>query len=35
MNARVCLLFYPAKDKASAKTLFKALLGVQPYVDEP
>jgi predicted enzyme related to lactoylglutathione lyase len=29
------LLVYPAKDIASAKTLFKALLGVEPYVDGP
>jgi predicted enzyme related to lactoylglutathione lyase len=29
------LLVYPAKDMASAKTLFKALLGVEPYVDGP
>jgi predicted enzyme related to lactoylglutathione lyase len=29
------LLVYPAKDIASAKTLFKALLGVEPYADAP
>jgi predicted enzyme related to lactoylglutathione lyase len=33
MNGRMSLLVYPAKDMASAKTLFKALLGVEPYAD--
>ena len=33
MNGRMSLLVYPAKDLASAKTLFKALLGVEPYAD--
>ena len=35
MNGRMRLLVYPAKDTASAKTLFKALLGVEPYIDGP
>ncbi len=35
MNGRLSLLVYPAKDMASAKTLFKALLGVEPYADAP
>ncbi|MGA8921944.1 MAG: VOC family protein [Candidatus Dormiibacterota bacterium] len=35
MNGRMSLLVYPAKDMASAKTLFKALLGVEPYADAP
>jgi predicted enzyme related to lactoylglutathione lyase len=33
MNGRMSLLVYPAKDMASATTLFKALLGVEPYAD--
>jgi hypothetical protein len=32
MNGLMSLLVYPAKDMASAKTLFKALLGIEPYV---
>jgi predicted enzyme related to lactoylglutathione lyase len=35
MNGRMSLLVYPTKDMASAKTLFKALLGVDPYADAP
>jgi predicted enzyme related to lactoylglutathione lyase len=35
MNGHMSLLVYPAKDMASAKTLFKALLGVDPYADAP
>ena len=35
MNGHMRLLVYPAKDIASAKTLFKALLGVEPYADAP
>lgn len=35
MSGRMSLLVYPAKDIASAKTLFKALLGVEPYIDGP
>jgi predicted enzyme related to lactoylglutathione lyase len=33
MNGRMTLLVYPAKDMAKAKALFRALLGVDPYVD--
>ena len=35
MNGHMRVLVYPAKDIASAKTLFKALLGVEPYADAP
>ena len=35
MNGHMRVLVYPAKDMASAKTLFKALLGVEPYIDGP
>jgi predicted enzyme related to lactoylglutathione lyase len=33
MNERMRLLVYPAKDMAAATTLFKALLGVEPYIE--
>jgi len=35
MNGHLSLIVYPTKDMASAKTLFKALLGVEPYADMP
>ncbi len=35
MNQGVRLLVYPVKDIAQAKTLYSALLGVEPYADAP
>ncbi|MBV2352928.1 glyoxalase [Streptomyces sp. J2-1] len=35
MTAGVQTIIYPVHDKDSAKSLFTALLGVEPYVDEP
>lgn len=35
MNKGMCLLVYPAKDMESAKKMFQAVLGVEPYVDAP
>lgn len=35
MTRGMCLLVYPAKDVAAAKTLFEAVLGTEPYVDSP
>jgi len=35
MNQGVKTIIYPAKDMARAKALFRALLGVEPYSDQP
>ncbi|MFE7894888.1 VOC family protein [Streptomyces sp. NPDC057412] len=35
MTAGARTIIYPVKDLASAKAVFGALLGVEPYVDEP
>jgi predicted enzyme related to lactoylglutathione lyase len=35
MNQGVRTIIYPVKDVARAKTLFRKLLGVEPYVDQP
>ncbi|MFF8864072.1 VOC family protein [Streptomyces sp. NPDC015139] len=35
MTAGVQTIIYPVKDLERAKPLFAALLGVEPYVDEP
>ncbi|MET8613288.1 VOC family protein [Streptomyces misionensis] len=35
MTAGVRTIVYPVKDAARAKALFSALLGVEPYADEP
>ncbi|MER5600249.1 VOC family protein [Streptomyces sp. NPDC002265] len=35
MTAGVKTIIYPVKDLAQAKTMFSALLGVEPYADEP
>ncbi|MET8130804.1 MULTISPECIES: VOC family protein [unclassified Streptomyces] len=35
MTTGVKTIIYPVKDIAKAKALFTALLGVEPYVDEP
>lgn len=35
MTAGVKTIIYPVKDIAKAKALFTALLGVEPYADEP
>ena len=35
MKQGMCLLVYPAKDIDAAKTLFQAILGVDPYVESP
>ncbi|MEW2163620.1 VOC family protein [Streptomyces sp. NPDC007084] len=35
MTAGLKTVIYPVKDIAKAKALFTALLGVEPYVDEP
>src|SRR4051812_39940715 len=35
MTAGVNTIIYPVKDIARAKALFSALLGVEPYADEP
>ncbi|CAK7283034.1 Pyruvate dehydrogenase E1 component [Streptomyces misionensis JCM 4497] len=35
LTAGVRTIVYPVKDAARAKALFSALLGVEPYADEP
>ncbi|MFF5015256.1 VOC family protein [Streptomyces sp. NPDC001165] len=35
MTAGIQTIIYPVKDKDSAKALFTALLGVEPYADQP
>lgn len=35
MNQGVRSIIYPVKDMARAKTLFRTLLGVEPYSDDP
>jgi len=35
MNQGVKTILYPAKDMARAKKLFRSLLGVEPYADQP
>ncbi len=35
MNKGIKTIIYPAKDVAQAKTLFRKLLGVEPYADQP
>ncbi|MFF7125361.1 MULTISPECIES: VOC family protein [unclassified Streptomyces] len=35
MTAGLQTIIYPVKDKDRSKALFTALLGVEPYVDEP
>ncbi len=35
MNQGVRTIIYPVKDMARAKTLFRTLLGVEPYADSP
>ena len=35
MNQGVGTIIYPVKDVAQAKTLFRKMLGVEPYVDQP
>lgn len=35
MNQTMGLLVYPVSDAARTKLLFGALLGAEPYVDEP
>src|SRR4051795_1358028 len=35
MTAGLKTIIYPVKDLAAAKALFSALLGVEPYADEP
>jgi predicted enzyme related to lactoylglutathione lyase len=35
MNQGVRTIIYPVKDMARAKTLFRTLLGVEPYADAP
>ena len=35
MNQGVKTIIYPVKDMARAKTLFRTLLGVEPYSDQP
>ena len=35
MNQGVRIIIYPVKDLARAKTLFRTLLGVEPYADQP
>jgi predicted enzyme related to lactoylglutathione lyase len=35
MTTGIKTVIYPVKDISSAKTLYAALLGVEPYVDEP
>ncbi|WP_225833506.1 VOC family protein [Streptomyces sp. NK08204] len=35
MTAGLQTIIYPVKDPARAKALFTALLGVEPFVDEP
>jgi predicted enzyme related to lactoylglutathione lyase len=35
MNQGVSTIIYPVKDIAQAKELYRQLLGVEPYMDEP
>ncbi|MGH8282320.1 MAG: VOC family protein [Gammaproteobacteria bacterium] len=35
MNQGIKTIIYPVKDIARAKTLFRKLLGVEPYADQP
>ena len=35
MNKGVKTIIYPVKDIAQSKTLFRKLLGVEPYADQP
>jgi predicted enzyme related to lactoylglutathione lyase len=35
MNQGIRTVIYPVKDIAHAKTLYRTLLGVEPYTDEP
>jgi predicted enzyme related to lactoylglutathione lyase len=35
MNQGISTVVYPVKDIASAKALFRELLGVEPYADQP
>jgi predicted enzyme related to lactoylglutathione lyase len=35
MNEGIQTIIYPVKDIAQAKAMFKALLGVEPYADQP
>jgi predicted enzyme related to lactoylglutathione lyase len=35
MNSGIHTVIYPVKDLARAKALYQALLGTEPYVDEP
>ncbi|HLE55600.1 MAG TPA: VOC family protein [Rhodothermia bacterium] len=35
MNQRIRLFVYPVRDMARAKTLYRKLLGTEPYADEP
>ncbi len=35
MNQGVKTIIYPVKDMAKAKTLFRKILGVEPYADQP
>jgi len=35
MNQGVKTIIYPVKDLAQTKTLFRTLLGVEPYADQP
>lgn len=35
MNQGVSTIIYPVKDIAQAKALYRELLGVEPYMDEP
>ena len=35
MNKGVKTIVYPVKDMVRAKTLFRTLLGVEPYADQP
>src|SRR5215813_10441555 len=35
MNNGIKIVLYPVKDMTQAKTLFRKLLGVEPYADQP
>lgn len=35
MNQGIALIVYPVKDRAASIPVFRALLGVEPYVDGP
>jgi predicted enzyme related to lactoylglutathione lyase len=35
MNVGIQTIIYPVKDIAQAKAMFKVLLGVEPYADQP